>query len=102
MLWFQILFSVGSHVFQAIRIGRVHIQANDVFRTHAGVGEERQCVLPNLIVLGLETLWDSAILADTNLARREDPPGVWWNLDVMTVLRRRRSHGGRIARLKHE
>src|SRR5215475_984767 len=89
------------YVSEAIGIGRIHIQAHDVLRTHAGIGEDRQCVLPDLVVLRLESIRNGTVRSDANLACREKPAGVWRYLDGMRILRGRWGDAGRIASLEH-
>src|SRR5262245_60479893 len=89
------------YVSEAIGIGRIHIQAHDVLRTHAGFGEDRQRVLPDLIVLRLESIRNRAVRSNADLACREEPAGVWRYLDAMTILGGRWGDAGRIASLEH-
>src|SRR5262245_20117729 len=97
----QVLLPMRPYILETIGISRIHIEPDDVLRSHAGVGENRQGVLPDLIMLRLEAIRNGAVRPDANLACREEPAGVWGHLDGMTVLRRGRGHGGRIARLEH-
>src|SRR5262249_32098960 len=98
---FQVLLTVRPHVLQSVRVGRIDVQANNVFRTHSSIGENCERVLPDLFVLRLEPIGNGSVGSDANLPCCKEPTRVWRYFHAMAVLGGWRCDSRGIARLQH-
>ena len=97
----QIFLTVRPQVLQSIRVRRVHVETNDILRTHPRICKYGQRVLPDLIMLSFEPFRYAAVWPHTDLARGKDPPRIRRNLNTVAVLRGRSRDRGWVARFQH-